>query len=52
VPDKYITINLIIKDDENKEEIKKIIEEVLEERAKQCMHMGFDVIQTPKTCGN
>ena len=50
--EKVIIIKLVIPDNENKEAIKKIVEEVLEERAKECMRMGFDIIQNPKTCGN
>lgn len=48
----YITIHLVIKDDEDKEKIKKIVEEVLEERTKQYIRQGFDIIQNPTTCGN
>lgn len=50
--DKYITIHLIIKDNENKEEIKKIVEEVLEEKAEAIMRRCFDIIQNPTTCEN
>jgi len=45
--DKHITIHLVIKDNENKEEIKKIVEEVLEEKTKQSMRLmvrGFDSV--------
>ena len=55
--DKYITIHLVIKENENEEDkIKRIFEEVLEEKAKQSMRYGFEmipgIIQNPKTCEN
>lgn len=51
--DKYITIHLVIKDNENEEDkIKRIVEDVLEEKAKDFMRRGFEVIQNPVTCDN
>jgi len=50
--EKIIIIKLVIQDNENKEKIKKIVEEVLEERSKDVMRRGFDIIQNPSTSGN
>ena len=44
MPDKNIVIYLTIKENDNKEEIKKIVEEVLEEKARDTMRRGFELI--------
>ena len=42
--DKNIIINLTIKENVSKEEIKKIIEDILEEKVNYLMRRGFDFI--------
>ena len=44
MPDKNIIIHLIIKENDNKEDIKKIVEEILEEKARDWMRRGFETI--------
>ena len=38
--------------DEEVERIKKIVEKILEEKEKEFMRRGYDIIQNPTTCGN
>jgi len=50
MPDKNIIIHLTIKENNNKEEIKKIVEDILDEKAKDLMRRGFEF--TPLAINN